>query len=134
MLGEVVKWCYYICSCLSSLGSGGCNPGFFRLLTFVPKQARISFYAGRWEIAVKGTFTAVLSIVGSYKHQGVSWSLNKHGEILSPLGFLPWISEEAGFLTAVFKTALLHRLQCLSSDCAGLAGMPGGKTPLFLVC
>lgn len=100
----------------------------------MPKQARISFYAGRWEIAVKETFIEVLCIVGSCKHKGVSWSLDKHGEILSPLGFLPCISEKAGFLTSVFKTALLHRLQCLSSDFAGLAGMPGGKTPLFLVC
>lgn len=48
--------------------------------------------------------------MGSHKHQGIHLSLNKYGEILSPLGFLPQISEEAGFETSVFKTASLQRL------------------------
>lgn len=67
----------------------GCNSGLCWLLVFVPKQVRISFHAGGCQTAVKGTLTAVLCITESYKHQGVSWSLNKHSEILSLLGLLP---------------------------------------------
>lgn len=64
--------------------------------------------------------------MGSHKHQGIPLSLNKHApEILSHLGILPQISEEAGFQIAVVKSASLQRLSCLSRDCKGIGGMAG---------